>query len=517
MADARWGDSGATSAAAAPPTVDRTVPSWGEGPGKGRQLEAGTVRRSSRRKPTLPVEVEPARSPRGKRGRSEGASAAPERAAPVSLAEGLLSNPEVTALISDFQRYGRPRWFTPGRSIPRGVNLEPHLSLAQVLETLTGQSASLGRVVSDREHWRSALDEFCSPGMLQVLQQRVQCMYADPVECGIALAQSHRESRMFIEFLVATMVTPYTDHPFATVSKWLELVCDYLSLSADELVMMLIYLTRYIVLNAEYPLERVQPGRPSPPTQRTPTSTAESDMLVPDQERSADTKRLPPVFHSEYERPLFRPVNPLTSQLIRACDEPRAQLWEQVLAVTAYTAVFTMEEFPRRTELELRDLLGNGNWSMRDAQVQVYRALDWRLVVCDTEFEQVRDLVLQGAIQGEASATQLLEELSQVVREERRRLDEERDHLGATSERASVSVTASVQSPASMAMDTELTSDGHPSGASSSERTRVCMETSAAAVVAKGDEHEATDAMRSSTCSSRRPSRIAQAAAVERE
>eukprot|EP00166_Cyanidium_caldarium_P001152 ctg_1555.g545 len=486
MADARWGDSGATSAAAAPPTVDRTVPSWGEGPGKGRQLEAGTVRRSSRRKPTLPVEVEPARSPRGKRGRSEGASAAPERAAPVSLAEGLLSNPEVTALISDFQRYGRPRWFTPGRSIPRGVNLEPHLSLAQVLETLTAAAA---RPV----HVRGSGGVRHRPGTV-----------------APRVAHVHR-------VFGGHMVTPYTDHPFATVSKWLELVCDYLSLSADELVMMLIYLTRYIVLNAEYPLERVQPGRPSPPTQRTPTSTAESDMLVPDQERSADTKRLPPVFHSEYERPLFRPVNPLTSQLIRACDEPRAQLWEQVLAVTAYTAVFTMEEFPRRTELELRDLLGNGNWSMRDAQVQVYRALDWRLVVCDTEFEQVRDLVLQGAIQGEASATQLLEELSQVVREERRRLDEERDHLGATSERASVSVTASVQSPASMAMDTELTSDGHPSGASSSERTRVCMETSAAAVVAKGDEHEATDAMRSSTRSSRRPSRIAQAAAVERE
>lgn len=334
----------------------------------------------------------------------------------------LLHNPEVVALVSEFARYGRPRWFTPERSTPRGMPLLPRgeIPIAELLELLTGSSASFGRVLSDRDRWSSALTDFCPPGVLELLKSRTDTMYANPIERGIALVQTNRETRAFLQYLISMLVTPYTDHPFATVSKWLELVCDYLALNADELLLMTIYLARYIALNAKYP--------PRPHSGTDVKSLIESPSEPPPEAMSS-AREQPMSFGlgpGDFQRPLFRPIDPFTGKLMRACNEPRAQQWEQVLAVAAYTAVFSLEEFPRRTELEIRDLLGGVRWSMKAAQLLVYDALEWRLLVFEPEYIAVRDLVLQAAINGEQSTSQLLTDIITVVRTERIRADRER-------------------------------------------------------------------------------------------
>jgi hypothetical protein len=256
--------------------------------------------------------------------------------------------------------------------------------------------------------------------MLELLKSRTDAMYMSSVERGIALVQTNRETRAFLQYLISSLVTPYTDHPFATVSKWLELVCDYLALNADELLLMLIYLARYIALNARYPLRTLSRPNVTPVTEMQPWRSLESavsDLTQP------ESFGLGP---DDFQRPLFRPIDPMTGKLMRACNEPRAQQWEQVLAVAAYTAVFSLEEFPRRTELEIRDLLGGVRWSMRAAQLLVYDALEWRLLILEPEYVAIRDLVLQGAISGDQSISQLLSGVITVVRMERTRVEKER-------------------------------------------------------------------------------------------
>jgi hypothetical protein len=63
---------------------------------------------------------------------------------------------------------------------------------------------------------------------------------------------------------------------------------------------------------------------------------------------------------------------------------------------------------------------------MRAAQLLVYDAVEWRLLVLEAEYVAVRDLVLQAAIHGEQSPSQLLADTISVVRLERARADRER-------------------------------------------------------------------------------------------
>jgi hypothetical protein len=383
-------------------------------------------RRSERVVSRAPVEYSETALPKQaerKAKRREAAGSEPAAGLAVRSSEQeLLHNPEVVALVSEFARYGRPRWFTPERSVPRGMppRARNDLPIAELLNLLTGASASLGRVVSEQDRWSSALEEFCPPGILELLKSRTDTMYVNPIERGIALVQSNRETRAFLQYLISTLVTPFTDHPLATVSKWLELVSDYLALNADELLLMLIYLVRYIALNAKHPLRGAAENAGS--TEQEVLRERRSDIASKAHEPSMTFGLAP----SDFERPLFRPIDVSTGKPMRACNEPRAQQWEQVLAVAAYTAVFSLEEFPRRTELEIRDLLGGVRWSMRAAQLLVYDALEWRLLVLEAEYVAVRDLVLQAAIHGEQSPSQLLADTISVVRLERARADRER-------------------------------------------------------------------------------------------
>lgn len=392
-------------------------------------------------------------------------------------------------MVAEFARYARPRWHTPGRNLPRGAKIrrdkaasqqqqhqradDSQWSTAKVLEALLSASVSLGKVVSSDEQWPSAAQDMCAPGVLEMLQQAVEQRRNDDggiggeideaVQTGLAVARAHRDCRRFVMQLTAALVTPYTDHPRETVTKWLELVCDYLALSADELLIMLLLLTRYVYLNKHYSIlgvggcytettpdvviddeeegeeeddgggDHYNHGRCRHGTGRRNTAgnrnvdhddDDDDDMTVPDSHHRGNRTRQS---HHDArrrdghltQRPLFRPYNPKTGQLMRACEEPRAQRWERVLAVAAHTSVFLTEEFPRRSELELRDLLGSG-WSMRNAQLDVYDALDWRLSVDLGEFARARDAVLRAMhAAGVADLDAVLAEIATAVRRAR--------------------------------------------------------------------------------------------------
>uniref|UniRef100_A0A7S0ZBZ9 Uncharacterized protein n=1 Tax=Timspurckia oligopyrenoides TaxID=708627 RepID=A0A7S0ZBZ9_9RHOD len=80
--------------------------------------------------------------------------------------------------------------------------------------------------------------------------------------------------------------------------------------------------------------------------------------------------------------------NSLRSEL----EFQRPQKWECVFGIGCYFSVLLSEEFAGRTAVDLRDLLG-GNFKFGREQVSFLRAVDWRVNVDESEFNDARQLV----------------------------------------------------------------------------------------------------------------------------
>lgn len=114
--------------------------------------------------------------------------------------------------------------------------------------------------------------------------------------------------------------------PKATVEKWLCLLCEYLELNADEQVLVVCLLRRFV----EYGGKFVGQG-----------------------------------------------------------DWARPQRWECVVAIACYFAVLLTEEFPGRTSMDLRELLGP-NFRFGQEQLAFLDVIKWRITIDAATFKEVK-------------------------------------------------------------------------------------------------------------------------------
>lgn len=176
---------------------------------------------------------------------------------------------------------------------------------------------------------------------------------------------------------VADVVVAYVGPtlPRPTVEKWLCLLCEYLELNADEQVLVVCLLRRY-----------VQSG----------------------------------------------------GRFVGRGDWARPQRWECVVAVACYMAVLLTEEFPGRTAMDLRELLGP-NFRFGSEQISFLKVVDWRISVDNASFKEVRE-TCEAMLGGDVSARNTMNEwfqVDQAVMDRKRRAGEE----------AAVAAAAAVQQP----------------------------------------------------------------------
>lgn len=127
--------------------------------------------------------------------------------------------------------------------------------------------------------------------------------------------------------LAEAVVTYVGPHlPTPTVEKWLCLLCDYLELNVDEQILVICLLRKY-----------AQAG----------------------------------------------------GRFIGEGDWARPQRWECVIAIACYLAVLLSEEFPGRTAMDLRELLGT-NFRFGIEQIAFLKAVDWRICVTADQIEDVK-------------------------------------------------------------------------------------------------------------------------------
>jgi hypothetical protein len=151
-------------------------------------------------------------------------------------------------------------------------------------------------------------------------------------ELGLDFAVRSREQRGVIAVVrsaIAEVVVASVGDllPLATVQKWLCLLCEYLELNADEQVLVVCLLRKF----TEYGGKFVGEG-----------------------------------------------------------DWARPQRWECVVAIACYFAVLLTEEFPGRTSMDLRELLGP-NFHFGREQVAFLKAVDWRISISTESFREVKE------------------------------------------------------------------------------------------------------------------------------
>lgn len=121
--------------------------------------------------------------------------------------------------------------------------------------------------------------------------------------------------------------------PLATVQKWLCLLFEYLELNGDEQVLVVCLLRKYVAAGGKF---------------------------------------------------------------LGQGDWARPQRWECVVAIACYFAVLLTEEFPGRTSLDLRELLGP-NFRFGKEQLAFLLTVDWRISVSDESFGQVKECCINVA------------------------------------------------------------------------------------------------------------------------
>ena len=115
--------------------------------------------------------------------------------------------------------------------------------------------------------------------------------------------------------------------PKHTVEKWLCLLCEYLDLNADEQVLVVCLLRKYVSAGGKF---------------------------------------------------------------VGTGDWARPQRWECVVAVACYLAVLLTEEFPGRAAMDLRELLGP-NFRFGKEQIDFLKTIDWKITVHPDMFKEVKD------------------------------------------------------------------------------------------------------------------------------
>lgn len=164
---------------------------------------------------------------------------------------------------------------------------------------------------------------------------------------------------------VAEVVVAYVGAglPKDTVRKWLCLLCEYLELNADEAVLVVCLLRRYVREGGKF------------------------------------------VGNGDWARP---------------------QRWECVVAVACYMAVLLTEEFPGRTAMDLKELLGP-NFKFGREQISFLKVVDWRISITGEVFKEVKEAV-EGMMRGEEEARKTINEwfmVDEAVLEMKRRATEE--------------------------------------------------------------------------------------------
>lgn len=131
---------------------------------------------------------------------------------------------------------------------------------------------------------------------------------------------------------VADVIASYVGDqlPRPTAEKWLCLLSEYLELNADEQILVVCLLRRYIEFDGRL--------------------TGEDDHLRP-------------------------------------------QKWERVVAVCCYIAVLLSEEFPGRTATDLRELLGQ-NFRFGAEQIAFLKKVEWRISISHESFVETKRAIL---------------------------------------------------------------------------------------------------------------------------
>lgn len=151
-------------------------------------------------------------------------------------------------------------------------------------------------------------------------------------ELGLHVAVRSKEQRgvaNVVRSAVAEIVVASVGDllPLATVQKWLCLLCEYLELNADEQVLVVCLLRKYVESGGKF------------------------------------------VGEGDWARP---------------------QRWECVVAVACYFAVLLTEEFPGRTSMDLRELLGP-NFRFGREQIAFLKLVNWRISITAEQFREVKE------------------------------------------------------------------------------------------------------------------------------
>lgn len=142
----------------------------------------------------------------------------------------------------------------------------------------------------------------------------------------------HKQISSMLRHTLSTAIVTYVGPllPHATVNKWLCLLCEYLELNVDEEILVICLLRRYSKSGGRF---------------------------------------------------------------IAQGDWARPQRWECVVAIACYLAVLLTEEFPGRTALDLKELLGNG-FKFGHEQVEFLTVIDWKINVDPNEVKDIIDVCL---------------------------------------------------------------------------------------------------------------------------
>jgi hypothetical protein len=158
--------------------------------------------------------------------------------------------------------------------------------------------------------------------------QSAVALASDAPVSPLQLAAVSRTVRATVAEAVVSIVGDHLPRP--TVEKWLCLLSEYLELNADEQILVLCLLRRYVDCDGLF--------------------VGESDHLRP-------------------------------------------QKWEKVIAVACYLSVLLSEEFPGRTATDLRELLGP-NFRFGIEQMAFLKQVDWRISISHEFYVETKKAVM---------------------------------------------------------------------------------------------------------------------------
>lgn len=171
--------------------------------------------------------------------------------------------------------------------------------------------------------------------------------------------------------------------PTVTVEKWLCLLSEYLELNSDEQVLVVCHLRRYIAAGGKF---------------------------------------------------------------VGKGDWARPQRWECVVAVACYLSVLLTEEFPGRTAMDLKELLG-ANFKFGREQISFLKTVNWEVATHSEQFVEVKK-VCEGLVKGDEKAKETARDwfkMDQALDEMKQRAENEASAAAAMA--AAQAAALAAQSP----------------------------------------------------------------------